>query len=194
MEQGNKHLENKTPIVMKIMNKKTKKFCHEYIIDLNATQAAIRAGYSERSAYSIGNRLLKKDEVQGLIQELQTDLQKASGLTALKILKEHEKIAFSSIAHLHNTWIELKDFEALTDDERAAIKSISTKVVKRNIGTKENPDIVDVEYIKLELWDKQKALDSISNLLGLNQQIQFNNQNINIIWNEKRYGTDKETK
>lgn len=187
-------MENKTPVNMKIMNKKTKKFCHEYIIDLNATQAAIRAGYSEKTAYSIGHRLLKNVEAQALIKELQTDLQKASGLTALKVLKEHEKIAFSSIAHLHNSWITLKDFEALTDDEKACIKTIQTKVVKKNVGTKEEPNIINVEYIKLELWDKQKALDSISNLLGLNQQIQLNNQTVNIIWNETRHGTDKETK
>jgi phage terminase small subunit len=176
------------------MNSKMEKFCQEYVVDLNATQAAIRSGYSERSAYSIANKLLRKDEVQGFIKELQSDLQKASGITALRVLREHEKIAFSSISNLRNTWIELKDFEKLTDEQKACIKSISTKVLKRNIGTKEEPDIVDVEFVKIELYDKQKALDSIASLLGLNQQIQFNNQSINIVWNEKRYGIDEETK
>ena len=42
------------------LNEKQKMFCEEYIIDLNATQSAIRAGYSEKTAYSIGQRLLKK--------------------------------------------------------------------------------------------------------------------------------------
>jgi len=176
------------------MNSKMEKFCQEYVVDLNATQAAIRSGYSERSAYSIANKLLRKDEVQGFIKELQSDLQKASGITALRVLREHEKIAFSSISHLHNTWVELKDFKALTAEQKACIKSISTKVLKRNIGTKEEPDIVDVEFVKIELYDKQKALDSIASLLGLNQKIQFNNQSINIVWNEKRYGIDEETK
>lgn len=176
------------------MNKKIKRFCNEYIIDLNATQAAIRAGYSEKTAYSQGHRLLKNVEVQDRIKSMQTDLQKASGITALKVLKEHQKIAFSSIAHLHNSWIKMKDFEALTDDDKAAIKSISTKVVKRNIGTSAEPDMVNIEYIKVEFWDKQKALDSIANLLGLNQQIQLNNQSINIVWNKKRnYGTNDKT-
>jgi phage terminase small subunit len=170
------------------------KFCQEYVVDLNATQAAIRSGYSERSAYSIASRMLRIVEVQKFIQSLQADLEKTAGITALRVLKEHEKIAFSSISHLHNTWVELKDFKALTAEQKACIKSISTKVLKRNIGTKEEPDIVDVEFVKIELYDKQKALDSIANLLGLNQQIQFNNQSINIVWNEKRYGIDEETK
>lgn len=49
---------------------KQKRFCEEYVIDCNATQAAIRAGYSERTAYSIGEQNLKKLEVKNYIEEL----------------------------------------------------------------------------------------------------------------------------
>ena len=59
------------------MTPKQKRFCDEYLIDTNATQAAIRAGYSEKTAYSIGQRLLKDVEVQDYIktkaEELQND-------------------------------------------------------------------------------------------------------------------------
>lgn len=48
---------------------KQKRFCTEYLIDLNATQAAIRAGYSEKTAYSVGNENLKKPEVKKCIDE-----------------------------------------------------------------------------------------------------------------------------
>jgi phage terminase small subunit len=48
---------------------KQKRFCDEYLIDTNATQAAIRAGYSEKTAYSIGQRLLKDVEVAAYIKE-----------------------------------------------------------------------------------------------------------------------------
>ena len=51
---------------------KQKRFVEEYLVDLNATQAAIRAGYSEQTGYSIGQRLLKKVEVQEAIQQAQT--------------------------------------------------------------------------------------------------------------------------
>ena len=52
---------------------KQKRFVEEYLVDLNATQAAIRAGYSEQTAYSIGQRLLKKVEVQEAIQQAQNN-------------------------------------------------------------------------------------------------------------------------
>ena len=55
------------------LNDKQQRFCEEYVIDLNATQAAIRAGYSEKTAYSIGNENLNKPEIQKLIEELQSD-------------------------------------------------------------------------------------------------------------------------
>lgn len=51
------------------MNKRQQKFADEYLIDCNATQAAIRAGYSEKTAYSIGDENLKKPEIKAYIEE-----------------------------------------------------------------------------------------------------------------------------
>ena len=48
---------------------KQKRFCQEYLIDLNATQAAVRAGYSEKTAYSVGNENLRKPEIKKYIDE-----------------------------------------------------------------------------------------------------------------------------
>ena len=50
------------------LNDKQQRFCDEYLIDLNATQAAIRSGYSKKTAYSQGQRLLKHDEVKAYIE------------------------------------------------------------------------------------------------------------------------------
>lgn len=54
---------------MEKMTAKQKRFCDEYLIDLNATQAAIRAGYSKKTAYSIGNENLMKPELKKYIEE-----------------------------------------------------------------------------------------------------------------------------
>lgn len=51
------------------MNKRQQKFADEYLIDCNATQAAIRAGYSEKTAYSIGDENLKKPVIKAYIEE-----------------------------------------------------------------------------------------------------------------------------
>ena len=58
------------------MTAKQKRFCDEYLIDLNATQAAIRAGYSEKSAYSIGEENLKKPEIRKYIEERMAEKEK----------------------------------------------------------------------------------------------------------------------
>ncbi len=52
------------------LTEKQKRFCEEYLVDLNATQAAIRAGYSKKSAYSIGEENLKKPKIRNYICEL----------------------------------------------------------------------------------------------------------------------------
>jgi len=156
---------------IKQLTAKQERFCYEYCIDFNATQAAIRSGYSEDTARIIGAQNLSKLNIQNRIHELQTDLAKTSGISALRVIKEHEKIAFSSIAHLHNTWISRVDFENLNNDQKACIKSISTKIAKKNVGKSDYPDIIDVEFVKIELYDKQKSLDSINKMLGYESPI-----------------------
>ena len=58
------------------MNAKQKRFCDEYLIDCNATQAAIRTGYSEKTAYSQGQRLLKNVEVKTYIEQRMAEKEK----------------------------------------------------------------------------------------------------------------------
>lgn len=58
---------------MKKLNDKTELFCHEYLVDYNASKAAERSGYSAKTAYSQGNRLLKNVEVLSRVRELQSE-------------------------------------------------------------------------------------------------------------------------
>lgn len=69
------------------MNKQQKKFIDEYIKDLNATQAAIRAGYSEKTAYSQGQRLLKKVEIKSAIQKQVDSMHKKSIADAEEVME-----------------------------------------------------------------------------------------------------------
>lgn len=66
---------------------KQKRFCEEYIVDCNATQAAIRAGYSKKTAYSMGQRLLKNVEVQSYIDELMQGLQDEAVASADEVIQ-----------------------------------------------------------------------------------------------------------
>lgn len=80
------------------MTPKQQRFCDEYLIDLNATQAAIRAGYSEKTAYSAGQRLLKNVEAQAYIEARKQERAERTEITQDMVLKELAIIAFSNAA------------------------------------------------------------------------------------------------
>lgn len=79
------------------LTKKQETFAKEYLIDLNCTQAAIRAGYSEKTAYSIGSRLLKNVEILSLIEELREERAKQLNLDAYWVLKRLKEISDKSM-------------------------------------------------------------------------------------------------
>lgn len=138
------------------------RFCEEYVLDWHVTNAAKRAGYSERSAHSIGSDLLKKHEIREYIEFLKTDTARLAGVSLLRNVQELRNIAYSSIAHLHNKWIDLKRFEDLTEEQKSAIESIDTKSEIAPDGTK------TVQYVKIKLHSKIKAIDLMNKMLGFN--------------------------
>jgi phage terminase small subunit len=153
---------------------KQEKFCYEYLWDFNATQAAIRAGYSESTARQIAHDNFTKLYIKNRIREMQENMAETAGISRLMVLKEHQKMAFSSIAHLHLTWIKRKDFEELTEDQKSCIAEIDTKIKTEYEYDPENlkeKTPINVEYVRIKLYDKQKALDSISKMLGFDAAI-----------------------
>ena len=142
---------------------KQKAFCIYYVKNgWNGTQAAIKAGYSEKTAAIIANQNLIKLNIQDEINRLKGNLEEVCNISKGMIIQEHRKIAFSSITHLHDTWITLTEFQSLTDDQKECIQEISTKVVK--IAGEDS--VLNVEYVKIKLYDKQKSLESISKIMG----------------------------
>lgn len=75
------------------LNAKQRAFAVEYMKDKNATQAAIRAGYSAKTAYSIGKQLLNKLEIQEKIKELQEEAKARAGITVDMIVNRLNSIA-----------------------------------------------------------------------------------------------------
>ena len=96
------------------LTKKNEVFCDEYLIDLNATQAAIRAGYSVESAGSIGSELLKKPEIRARIDRAMAERSKRTGINADRVLLELGKIAFVNAIDV----INMTDATVLTDASR----------------------------------------------------------------------------
>ena len=75
-----------------MLNEKQKKFCEEYIIDFNGTQAAIRAGYSKKTAYSMASENLRKPEVQAYLKELIENRNKRTGITQDEVVRDIIKV------------------------------------------------------------------------------------------------------
>jgi phage terminase small subunit len=138
---------------------KEERFCYQYVLHLNATRACVLSGYSEKTAYAAGSRLLKNVKVQERIKYLKDNLAETAGISALRVIKEHEKIAFADAGQLRDGWMSLKEFESLTEEQKAIIQEVTTKETK--YGTE----------VKVKLFDKQRALDSISNMLGFDAPV-----------------------
>lgn len=148
---------------------KQEKFCNKYLECGNASEA-YRYAYntsrmSEETICNSAYKLLQNGEIAARIAYLKDHLAEAAGISALQIIREHQKIAFSDATKIRTGWMSLKDFDALTPEERACIKSVETKQTKR--VTPMGDDVID-EVVKITCYDKQKALDSIVNMLGYN--------------------------
>lgn len=76
-----------------LANKRHEKFCHEYIKDMNATQAAIRTGYSEKTANRIGSRLLSNVDIKARVKELRDAYFNENIMTAQQVEYELTRIA-----------------------------------------------------------------------------------------------------
>ena len=145
---------------MKSLTSKQKKFCEEYLIDLNATQAAIRAGYSSNRASEIGYQLLHKTTVQGVIQKLQKLLSEKTDVSAQKVINEFAKIAFTNPKELFGEDGSPLSISELPDNVAAVVSEIKT----RQLQSKDSPVIIETTY---RLHSKVAALENLSKHLGL---------------------------
>lgn len=146
------------------LTEKIKRFCDQYLVDLNATQAAIRAGYSSTSAYSQGHDLLKKPEVQAYLDIKRKELQERVGISQERVLREYARIAFFDPRSLYTVDGSLKQVRNLTEDEAAALAGLEV----HEDFVSDSPDKEAIGATKkVKFADKIRALDSISRILGL---------------------------
>ena len=145
------------------LSEKQEIFCKEYIWDWNATRAAKVAGYSEDTASSIGAENLRKPQIKARIKELQEDIEKVAGISRLQIITEHQRIMGASMAAFHKTWLTRKEFDELTEEQKACIAEISTQIKKTRDS---NGNEIETEFVKIKLYDKQKSMDSLTKILG----------------------------
>lgn len=136
---------------------KQQKFADEYLIDLNATQAAIRAGYSPRSAGTNADKLLKNTKIRAYIDERMAEHSARTGVNQERIIRELARIAFLDPTQLVN----MDSAEILDDtsaDDRAAIASVKVKSMTGET------DMIERE---IRFADKIKALELLGKRFGM---------------------------
>lgn len=138
------------------------RFVAEYRKDLNATQAAIRAGYSRKTARAQGARLLTDADIAGAIAQQAAAALERAELSADRVLEELRRLAFSDVRGLFDEAGNLKPLKDLTPEQAAAIGSI--EVVKKNLAAGDGE--VDT-VIKIKTWDKTRSLEMLAKHFAL---------------------------
>jgi phage terminase small subunit len=162
---------------------KQKRFCEEYIIDLNATQAAIRAGYSDNSGKQIANENLTKPDVQEYIQELIQKREKRTEITADKVIKELAHIAFDDISN----YLQYRTERVVTghNDDGTPIQEYRTIIDLKDSDTIDTRSISEVQQgsngqFKFKMYCKDNALVQLGKHLGLFvDKVEATNTNLN---------------
>lgn len=145
-----------------MLTPKQARFVAEYLKDLNATQAAIRAGYSKKVAAAQGHENLRKPEIQSAISVKQALHLTKADLTAVRTLEEMRRLAFSDIRGLFDAAGNLRPIHTLTAEQAACISSI--EVIIKNAAAGDG--VTDTVH-KVRIWDKTKALDMLGKHFGL---------------------------
>jgi phage terminase small subunit len=141
-------------MVDKPMNPKQQRFCQEYLVDLNGTQAATRAGYSFKTASSQSERLLRNVEVQAEIQRLQMQRSERLEITADDVLKDLAAIAFTPITEvltIADGKVTLKPLEEWSDYAHKAVENVRQSK----------------DGFSLKMHSKLAALEKLGHHLGL---------------------------
>lgn len=144
---------------------KQERFVAEYLVDLNATQAAIRAGYSEKTATEQGSRLLTNVKVQEAIAKGQNKTAEKLEITKDRIVEELAKIGFSNMLDYMRAGSDGDPylyFSDLTREQAAALSEVTVEDFKDGRGE----DARDVRRIKFKLHDKKGALVDLAKMLG----------------------------
>lgn len=129
-------------------------FVRQYLLDLNATQAAIRAGYSPKGATVRGSELLANRKVQAAIDQAVKDRAERTEVTSDRVIEELARIAFSNISgivRMEGGRVVVKDTAKLTEGQRRSISGLSETA----------------NGIRVKLHDKLRALEMLGRHLGM---------------------------
>jgi phage terminase small subunit len=179
------------------LTEKQRLFCEIYIRNFNATTAAIRAGYSEKTAYSIGHELLKKPEIRKEIDRLKELKRQALMISEDDIVERYMKIAFADISD----FVEFGRVLTPVMNMFGPVEALNPETGKKEPLMREVNDVRFKDFTQvdgglicqikqgkdgasLKLEDRQKALDWLANFFNMNpaskHRQQYDNERLKI--------------
>jgi phage terminase small subunit len=147
------------------LSPRERNFVGEYLIDLHGTKAAIRAGYSPRSAAVQASDLLKRPHIIAAIQERRNCHAKRLDVSAERILDELASCAFSNMQDFWPAPGEHIDLSTMERRLTAAVQSI--KIKETLVAGEDGKPAMLERQTELKLYNKIAALEKLGNHLGL---------------------------
>ncbi len=143
----------------KPLSAKQRRFVDEYLVDMNASAAARRAGYRDRSADQHGYFLTHRPNVAAVVEARLRERRERMAVTTERVIRELARIAFADVGRIM-TWsgkdMTMNPSEQLSEDDRAAIAELT-------VVTRKNGDVA----ARVVLHDKERALEALCRFLGL---------------------------
>ena len=146
---------------------KQRRFVDEYLVDFNVTQAAIRAGYSKRSAHVTGAETLRNPKVAAEIARRQRDLQVRTEVSQDRVVRELMRVAFADMAD----YAQVQPYSVVNEDGIEVVKQLVTFTKTSALTDDQRAAIANIKQgangIEVKLWDKLKALELLGRHIGM---------------------------
>ena len=150
---------------------KQQRFCEEYMIDFNATAAALRAGYAKDTAYAIGAENLKKPQIKAGLEEQKKLMRERAHVEAEWVLQKYLKIANTKVEDLFTIGetgeLQMLPFDQWPPGASEAVESIQQdRVIREMHGSEKTATMVVHDKVKIKLWNIHPAIEMISRWTG----------------------------
>lgn len=159
------------------LSPKQQRFVAEYLIDLNATQAAIRCGYTPRAAKQQGYRLLTRPAIAAAVAAGKAKQLESCDLSAERVLEEIRRIALVDTRTFFDADGNVKPIQELTPAQGAALAGVEVLIKNAKAGDGQTDTIH-----KFKLWDKPRVLEMCMKHFGLLEERVQHSGNLTISW------------
>lgn len=140
-----------------MLTPREQRFIAEYPVDFNGKEAAIRAGYSKRSAAVTASRLLQKPAIKQAISTKRQLQIESADLSAARVLEELRRLAFSDIRSLFDEKGNLHPLHKLTAEQAACIAGVEVVIKNAKAGDNQTDTVH-----KIKVWDKPRSLEMLA--------------------------------